>query len=72
MEYLEDTQYFYEDALSGVVHLDAGEIPLMRKVMNLLWKKGSIQITIYPLQCMLEFHNIKSKILMLISSRKIS
>ena len=37
------------------------EILLMKKLMNLLRKEGTSQIIIPPLQCMVIFHNIKSK-----------
>ena len=43
---------------------------LIKKVMNVLWKEGKSQITIHLIQCMLTLHNIRSKRLMLISSKK--
>ena len=42
---------------------------LTKKVKNLFWKEMKIQIMIHLLQCMLKFKNIKSKILMIITSR---
>ena len=47
------------------------KIILMMKVMNLFCKEGTSQIMIRPVQCMLAFQNINSKILTLISSRKV-
>ena len=35
------------------------KILLMSKVMDMLRKEGKSQITIYPIQCMLLFQNIK-------------
>ena len=62
MEYLEDYQDFDEVALSGVVPLYTGGIPMMTNVMNLFPKEGRIQIKIHPIQGMLTFHNINAKI----------
>ena len=69
MEYLEDTQDFDEYALFGVSAPDAGKSSLIIKVMNMLRKEGTSQIMIHIIRCMFTFHNIKSKRLMLISSK---
>ena len=61
MEDLEDTQYFDEYTLPDVFPSDAGKFSLIMKVMNLLRKEGTSQIMIHLIQCMLTFHNIKSK-----------
>ena len=37
------------------------KIVLMVKYMNMFQEEATSQITIHPLQCMLEFRNIKSK-----------
>ena len=70
MEYFGDSQDFDEDALPDFVPLDAGNILLMMKVMNLFRKEMTNKIIIHPLRCMLTFQNTKSKRLMLIISRK--
>ena len=61
IEDLEDNEYFDEYALFDVSPPDAGKISLIMKVMNLLRKEGTSQITIHLIQSMLKFHNIKSK-----------
>ena len=61
MEYLEYTQDFDEYSLPDVFPPDAGKFSLIMKVINMLWKEGRIQIMIHLVQCMLIFHNIKSK-----------
>ena len=72
MEHLRDTQYCDKYALPDFYVLDAGRNSLMTKVMNLLRKEGTIQIMINLIQCMLTFHNIKSKRWILTSSKKSS
>ena len=62
MEYIEDTQGFYEDSLPDFSPLILMKITLISKLMNMLRKEGTSQITIHPLQCMLVLNNIKSKI----------
>ena len=69
MEDLEDTQDFYEYALPDFVSLVLAKFSLVMKVMNMLQKEGTSQIMIYIIHCMLTFHNIKSKRLVLISSK---
>ena len=68
MEDIEDTQDFYKYALPDVSPLML-EKYLIMKVMNLLRKEGTSQIIIYLIQCMLTFHNIESKRLMIIISK---
>ena len=53
MEDLEDNQYFDEYDLPDVSSPDAGKKSLIMKVTNLVWKKGTSQIIIYLIQCML-------------------
>ena len=70
IEDLEDTQYFDEYALFDFSSLMLEFFSLIMKVMNMLQKEGKSQIMINLIQCMLTFHNIMYKILMLISSKK--
>ena len=49
--------------------LNMMKIIIMMKVMNMLEKEVTSKIMVHRLQCMLIFHNIKSKILMLIGLR---
>ena len=61
MEDIEDTQYFDEYDIPDVSPPDSGKNNLIVKVMNLFQKEGISQIMIYIVQCMLIFHNFKSK-----------
>ena len=69
MEALEDTQDFDEYLLPDLFSLMLETFSLIMTVMNMLRKEGTSQINIHIIQFMLTFHNIKSKRLMLISSK---
>ena len=69
MEDLEDNQDFDEYTMLYLMFPPLiMEKYLIMKVMNLLRKEGTSKIVIYLILCMLVFQNIKSKILILISS----
>ena len=61
MEDIEDTQDLDRYALPYVSPLNLEFFSLVMKVLNLLWKKGTVQIMIYLTQYMLTSQDIKSK-----------